>query len=38
MKLIQIANLHHYRNDQMNRVYSPEGIAPDIKDCNRGWA
>lgn len=25
---IQAANLNHYQNDQMNRVYSPEGISP----------
>lgn len=24
----QVANLNHYKNDQMNRVYSPDGIAP----------
>lgn len=25
---IEVANLNHYKNDQMNRVYSPDGIAP----------
>lgn len=29
-ELIQCADLHHYRNDQMNRVYSPEGLSPAI--------
>ena len=27
-KCLQVADLNHYKNDQMNRVYSPEGIAP----------
>lgn len=27
---IQAADLNHYQNDQMNRVYSPEGIAPTV--------
>lgn len=27
---IQVADLNHYKNDQMNRVYSPDGIAPAI--------
>ena len=27
---IQAANLNHYQNDQMNRVYSPEGISPTV--------
>ncbi len=35
-KLIQIADLHHYRNDQMNRVYSPEGVAPTLKTVTGG--
>lgn len=25
---LQVADLNHYKNDQMNRVYSPDGIAP----------
>lgn len=29
--IIQVADLNHYGNDQMNRVYSPYGIAPTIK-------
>ena len=28
VECLQIADLNHYKNDQMNRVYSPEGIAP----------
>ena len=27
---IQAACLNHYRNDQMNRVYSTEGISPTV--------
>jgi DNA (cytosine-5)-methyltransferase 1 len=27
---ILAANLNHYQNDQMNRVYSPDGISPTI--------
>lgn len=27
---IEAGNLNHYQNDQMNRVYSPEGISPTI--------
>ena len=29
-EIIQCADLKHYGNDQMNRVYSPEGISPAI--------
>jgi DNA (cytosine-5)-methyltransferase 1 len=29
-KIIVAADLNHYGNDQMNRVYSPEGIAPTL--------
>lgn len=35
-KIIQAADLHHYGNDQMNRVYSPEGIAPTLKTVSGG--
>lgn len=35
-KIIQIADLHHYGNDQMNRVYSPEGVAPTLKTVTGG--
>ena len=28
--VIEAANLNHYQNDQMNRVYSPEGLSPTI--------
>ena len=27
---IQVADLNHYQNDQMNRVYSTEGLAPTV--------
>lgn len=27
---MQVGDLNHYQNDQMNRIYSPEGIAPAI--------
>lgn len=27
-RLIQVGDLNRYKNDQMNRVYSPDGIAP----------
>lgn len=27
---VQVADLNHYQNDQMNRVYSPEGISPAV--------
>lgn len=27
---IQAADLNHYGNDQMNRVYSPDGISPTV--------
>ena len=29
-RCVEVANLNHYKNDQMNRVYSPEGVAPTI--------
>lgn len=29
-KCIQVADLNHYQNDQMNRVYSGEGICPAV--------
>lgn len=35
-ELIQIADLHYYRYDMMNRVYSPEGIAPTLKTVTGG--
>lgn len=35
-RIIQAADLHHYRNDQMNRVYSPEGVAPTLKTVTGG--
>ena len=35
-ELIQIADLHYYRYDMMNRVYSPEGLAPTLKTVTGG--
>ena len=35
-RIIQIADLNHYGNDQMNRVYGVEGIAPTIKTVTGG--
>lgn len=29
-KVLQVADLNHYQNDQMNRIYSPEGISPAV--------
>ena len=29
-KCVQVADLNYYQNDQMNRVYSPEGLAPTV--------
>ena len=34
--IIQIADLQYYGNDQMNRVYSPQGISPTIKTVSGG--
>lgn len=28
--LIEAGSLNHYQNDQMNRVYSPDGVSPTI--------
>lgn len=36
MKIIQAADLNHYGNDQMNRIYSPEGLAPTLKTVSGG--
>lgn len=35
-EILQIADLHHYGNEQMNRVFSSEGIAPTIKTVSGG--
>lgn len=35
-KIIQVADLKHYQNDQMNRVYSPQGVSPTIKTVSGG--
>ena len=32
----QIADLQHYGNDQMNRVYSPDGLCPTLKTVSGG--
>lgn len=29
-KCVQVADLNYYQNDQINRVYSPEGLAPTV--------
>lgn len=29
-QLVQVVDLNHYQNDQMNRVYSAEGISPTV--------
>ena len=36
MEIKQIADLHHYGNDQMNRVYSPKGLCPTLKTVSGG--
>ena len=36
MEIIQIADLNHYRNDQMNRIYSPDGLCPTLKTVSGG--
>ena len=36
MKIIQAADLNHYGNAQMNRIYSPAGIAPTQKTVSGG--
>lgn len=36
MNIIQAADLNHYNNDQMNRIYSPDGLAPTLKTVSRG--
>ena len=28
--------MNHYGNDQMNRIYSPEGLAPTLKTVSGG--
>ena len=35
-KIVQCADLRHYRNDQMNRVYSPDGLCPTLKTVSGG--
>lgn len=32
----QIADLQHYGNEQMNRVYSPDGLCPTLKTVSGG--
>lgn len=36
MKIIQAGDLCHYKNEQMNRVYSPDGLAPTLKTVSGG--
>ena len=36
MKIIQAADLNYYGNDQMNRIYSSEGLAPTLKTVSGG--
>lgn len=36
MKIKQYADLQHYGNDQMNRIYSPDGLAPTLKTVSGG--
>jgi len=36
MVIKQIADLQHYGNDQMNRVYSPDGLCPTLKTVSGG--
>lgn len=36
MEIKQIADLNHYGNDQMNRIYSPEGLCPTLKTVSGG--
>ena len=35
-KIIQAADLNHYGNDQMNRIYGVEGISPTLKTVTGG--
>nr|DAG60471.1 MAG TPA: hypothetical protein [Caudoviricetes sp.] len=36
MKMIQIADLNYYGNDQSNRVYLPDGLAPTLNTVSGG--
>lgn len=36
MEIKQVADLNHYRNDQMNRIYSPDGLCPTLKTVSGG--
>lgn len=36
IKCSQIANLHYYGNDQMNRIYSPRGLCPVLTTASGG--
>ena len=35
-EIIQCADLKHYNFDQMNRIYSPEGVCPTIMTVTGG--
>lgn len=34
--IIQAADLNHYANDQMNRIYSGAGLCPTLKTVSGG--
>lgn len=36
VEICQIADLNHYGNDQMNRIYSPNGLCPTLKTVSGG--
>lgn len=35
-KCVQVADLHYYKNDQMNRVYGADGSAPTLVSVSGG--
>ena len=35
-RCVQVGDLNHYKNDQMNRVYSPDGISPTLTAVSGG--
>lgn len=35
-EIIQAADLNHYANDQMNRIYSGAGLCPTLKTVSGG--
>jgi DNA-cytosine methyltransferase len=36
MKIKQVADLNHYGNDQMNRIYGTDGLCPTLKTVSGG--